>query len=102
MLAPATRSTITPAPVRKPAAALLHPNLTMGAANDTRLKPGDSAPVTGLYRVYHYAHRMPHDAFVPRGDPLPACNTCGERVRFVVITSNFRPVEQDRDLRQAS
>ncbi|HKD92649.1 MAG TPA: PilZ domain-containing protein [Terriglobales bacterium] len=50
--------------------------------------PGELAPFSGVYRVSHLTgHRPTHDAVIIRGEELPACRTCGGKVRFVVVDS---------------
>ena len=39
----------------------------------------------GVYRVYHYAHRAPHEVFIPSGAALPKCHRCGDRVQFAPL-----------------
>ena len=59
-------------------------------------KPGECAPESGVYRVVHHAHRMPHDATVERGTLFPTCGRCGDRARFVFLqTAPF--VRDDSD-----
>jgi hypothetical protein len=53
-------------------------------------------PATGLYRVFHYQHRMPHDAMMKRGELFPACNKCGERVLFRQ-SNTAEPLRCDQD-----
>ncbi len=66
----------------------------------SHLKPGEAAPTTGLYRIHHYAHRLPHDCFVKAGKILPPCNICGDRVRFESLAGEQpAPLEFDRDLK---
>ena len=49
-------------------------------------RPGDLAPVSGIYRVVHGGqHRQPHEALVIRGEQLPACRTCRAMVAFQVV-----------------
>jgi len=50
-----------------------------------RLAPGTKAPHSGIYRVYHYQHRMPHSLVILKGDVLPECHCCGARVEFVEL-----------------
>ncbi len=47
--------------------------------------PGERAPESGIYRVLHYQHRLPHDVTIPKETVLPRCGHCGERVRFVYL-----------------
>lgn len=68
-------------------------------------RPGERAPESGIYRVVHYAHRLPHDVTIPKDTMLPPCGHCGERARFVflhpapVMTDDydFRPSHRPRD-----
>ena len=49
-------------------------------------RPGDLAPVSGVYRVTHLTgHRNPHEAVLIRGEQLPTCRTCGPNVAFEVV-----------------
>jgi len=48
-------------------------------------RPGEKAPESGIYRVLHHAHRMPHDVTVEQGTVFPHCLRCGERARFVYL-----------------
>ena len=52
-------------------------------------KPGNSVPVSGIYRVYHDSHRLMHEAALIQGAPFPACKKCKDAVRFELV----RPVE---------
>ena len=52
---------------------------------------------SGVYRVYHYAHRSPHEVIVIAGTVLPKCRGCGDRVQFAPLISG-EPLESDRDL----
>jgi CheY-like chemotaxis protein len=46
------------------------------------LRPGDTAPSTGVYTVTHRRHRLPHEVSLLKGDLLPACKRCGQHVRY--------------------
>ena len=61
------------------------------------LKPGQTAPRSGVYRVYHYAHRAPHEVLIVAGTKFPKCRGCGDRVQFAPLIGG-EPLEQDRDL----
>ncbi len=64
-----------------------------------RLRPGQVAPRSGVYRVHHYAHRMPHAVIVLEGDLLPECSVCGDRVRFVPMMA-AEPIANDANFSQ--
>ena len=60
-------------------------------------KPGMAVARSGVYRVYHYAHRAPHEVIISAGTVLPKCRNCGDRVQFAPLISG-EPLENDRDL----
>jgi hypothetical protein len=64
--------------------------------SSSRFVPGAVAPRSGVYRVHHYAHRMPHLVIVTAGTVLPECKRCGDRVRFVPMVAAER-IEADVD-----
>lgn len=66
-----------------------------------RFQPGDIAPRSGIYRVHHYAHRVPHAVIIMAGTVLPKCKRCGDRVRFVPMVAG-EPLESDPDFRAAA
>ena len=47
-----------------------------------RLHAGASAPRTGVYRVFHQRHRMPHLVIILENQVLPNCKRCGDRVEY--------------------
>lgn len=57
---------------------------------------GEQVPQTGLYRVFHYQHRLPHDVVMLKGELCPACHKCGERVLFK-LSSTAEPLAMDHD-----
>jgi len=62
----------------------------------SRLIPGEIAPRSGVYRVHHYAHRMPHLVTVTVGTILPECKRCGDKVRFAPMIA-AESIEEDVD-----
>jgi hypothetical protein len=54
---------------------------------DKVLKPGDVAVETGVYRVSHAQHRLPHEVVVLRGDRFPRCAKCIGDVSFELFYS---------------
>ncbi len=59
--------------------------------------PGENVPESGIYRVTHRRHRVPHEITVLAGQKFPVCRRCGLQVSFELIRSAERP-EEDRDL----
>jgi len=64
-----------------------------------RLSAGTVAPRSGLYRVYHHAHRMPHTVIILEGDLLPPCGQCGYYVQFSPMAP-AEPITWDSDFKQ--
>jgi hypothetical protein len=58
--------------------------------------PGVIAPRSGVYRVHHYAHRIPHLVTVTAGTALPKCKRCGDKVKFVPMVA-AEPIAVDVD-----
>jgi len=64
--------------------------------SSSRFVPGEIAPRSGVYRIHHYAHRMPHLVAVVKGMTFPKCRRCGDKVRFVPMIA-AEPIETDVD-----
>lgn len=64
--------------------------------SSSRFVPGTIAPRSGVYRVHHYAHRMPHLVTVTTGMIFPECQRCGDKVRFVPMIA-AETIEADVD-----
>ena len=50
-----------------------------------RFSPGAVVPRSGIYRVIHLGHRPPHENSFVRGERFPACQICGDTVRFELV-----------------
>ena len=48
-------------------------------------RPGEIAPISGVYRVFHHGHRENHDVVVLRGEAFPSCRHCQSAVHFEVV-----------------
>ena len=72
-------------------------------ADAGRLRAGEIVPRSGIYRVYHRAHRLPHNVYVSAGMRLPSCLRCGHDVEFGLLMSGPElHADQDfRDLNRA-
>jgi hypothetical protein len=42
-------------------------------------------PESGIYRVIHSQHRLPHEVTLIGGQTFPPCGKCHEEVRFELI-----------------
>jgi hypothetical protein len=63
---------------------------------ETIYRVSESAPHTGIYRVFHYQHRLPHNVVMKEGQRFPPCNKCGVRVSFR-LSSAAEALLSDRD-----
>jgi hypothetical protein len=59
----------------------------------------EAVPVSGIYLIKHYRHRLPHEATLLEGEHFPQCHFCWEKVRFRLVRS-ATSAERDGDLAQ--
>lgn len=57
-----------------------------------RFKTGEVVPHSGIYKVSHAEHRLPHEVTLLRANPFPPCARCGNSVTFRLL----RAVTVDR------
>lgn len=50
-----------------------------------RHKTGEVIPASGIYRVHHDAHRLPHEVTLIEGYKFPRCQKCTGDVLFEAI-----------------
>ena len=50
-----------------------------------RHKTGEIIPASGIYRVYHEAHRLPHEVTLIEGYKFPRCQKCTTDVTFETV-----------------
>jgi hypothetical protein len=50
-----------------------------------RFKSGDTIPESGLYKVHHAQHRLPHQVTLLEGQTFPPCAKCRDEVRFELV-----------------
>lgn len=48
-------------------------------------KSAETIPVSGIYRVIHAQHRLPHEVTLIAGQIFPPCAKCHEEVRFQML-----------------
>lgn len=48
-------------------------------------KSGDTIPESGLYKVLHAQHRLPHQVTLVEGQMFPPCAKCRDEVRFELV-----------------
>ena len=46
---------------------------------------GHSVPESGIYRVIHAGHRLPHAVTICKGENFPRCAKCANMVTFELI-----------------
>ena len=57
-----------------------------GSASKKKFRPGELAPITGIYLVNHGTrHRERHEVVIIRGEQLPTCRTCKLNLSFEII-----------------
>lgn len=50
-----------------------------------RHRTGLEIQQTGIYRVHHDNHRLPHEVTLLRGESFPRCSQCGSAVEFELL-----------------
>jgi hypothetical protein len=48
-------------------------------------RTGEAIPESGIYRVIHKAHRVPHEVTLLSGHDFPRCSKCKDSVQFELI-----------------
>lgn len=51
----------------------------------TRFRTGERIPESGIYRVIHREHRLPHEVTLLREGEFPRCARCQDAVQFQLI-----------------
>ncbi len=46
---------------------------------------GDTVPASGIYKVRHEGHRLPHEVTLLQGQAFPRCSKCEDRVTFEIV-----------------
>jgi len=66
------------------------PFLIESAANSmpgprATFRTGEPIPESGIYRVVHQAHRLPHEVTLLRDQTFPRCTKCQDAVQFELV-----------------
>jgi hypothetical protein len=64
----------------------------------TVFKTGETIPHSGIYRVVHTKHRVPHEVTLLHGERFPKCAKCQDAVVFEPV----RPVTFSDDAPEVS
>jgi hypothetical protein len=48
-------------------------------------RTGLSIPQSGIYKVTHSRHRLPHEVTLIAGEIFPRCSSCGNNVQFELV-----------------
>ncbi len=49
-------------------------------------RTGERVPESGIYRVVHAEHRLPHEVTLLKDSEFPRCSKCSEHATFEVVT----------------
>ena len=63
---------------------------------ESRYRPGEEVPCSGVYRISHVEHREEHDGILLEMQIFPTCVVCGEEVRFELLQASD-PIERQPD-----
>ncbi len=50
-----------------------------------KFKTGAVIPESGIYRVEHSSHRLPHEVTLLKGEKFPKCQKCSDAVTFKLV-----------------
>ncbi len=49
-------------------------------------RTGQKVPESGIYRVVHAEHRLPHEVTLIKDTEFPRCSKCKEHVTFEIVS----------------
>src|SRR5215470_13637511 len=50
--------------------------------SENKFSTGQTVPHSGIYRVIHAGHRLPHEVTLVAGEVFPRCSKCQDAVQF--------------------
>ena len=63
-------------------------------------KTGQTVPHSGIYRVSHSEHRLPHEVTLLKGEMFPKCQKCADAVMFKLVrTLTYQTAAKDSSWR---
>jgi hypothetical protein len=62
-----------------------HPETLIQEAMAENYKTGQVVPYSGIYRVSHTEHRLPHEVTLLRANPFPPCSQCENNVNYQLL-----------------
>ena len=57
----------------------------MATRTKDRFQTGGTVPTTGIYKVSHAEHSLPHEVILSCGDIFPRCAKCNDVVMFELV-----------------
>lgn len=78
------------------------PRRGAAGSNERRYRAGEAVRQSGIYEVVHAGnHREAHEVVMISGEHFPDCDTCKEKVRFLLVrTAPY--IFQDEDFEEES
>lgn len=59
--------------------------LVQSKPSKSKFRVGEAIPASGIYRIFHLAHRSSHDVTLLKDEKFPPCNKCGDKVYFELV-----------------
>jgi hypothetical protein len=70
---------------KKPPPFLVKSNPSRMRGQKLLFRTGELIPESGIYRVIHDAHRLPHEVTLFSDQAFPRCSKCKDAVKFELI-----------------
>jgi hypothetical protein len=61
-------------------------------------KTGEEIPTSGVYRITHSEHRLPHEVMLLRGERFPRCQRCQDTVEFRLLRAAKETSRDEKSL----
>ena len=60
---------------------------SIGTTKSTSLRTGVNVPESGIYRISHSQHKLPHEVMLLKDQQFPRCSRCHEPVFYELVRS---------------